>query len=472
MKTTMILKTYPALPERTKKQYTRIAFDTSRDHTLCECSGAETTLSVGVKRLVPLDRRRVITLFRTIVREAKRVQCTHIAIHMADLESILGLGTDTDDLYRLMAENVHMAAYEFTALKTRDTSAYAGIEEVAFVGTLTAEQHKDITTGEMVAREVNACRDLANTPGGDMTPTLLANEVRKRCKGTGIAVRVLDTKAMEKLKMGAVLGVAKGAKEAPKFIIAEYWGTSKKTAPIVLVGKGVTFDTGGLSLKPADYMLDMHLDMSGGSAVIHALIAAARLDLKVNAVVLIPAVENSISGESYRPGDVLRSMSGKTIDILNTDAEGRVIMADALTYARRYKPALTIDVATLTGASLVALGTKASAVLSTDNELAQRLVRLGEVSGDHCWQLPLWEEYKEMIKGRFGDIANIPVKNARYGGVIAGGMFLAEFADGLAWAHIDIAPRMVSDDSDLLSQGAAGAPVRLLLRLFEEYARS
>lgn len=469
----MNIRTYNSLPANTRERYTQVTFDTTRDHSLFERTESTTSLSLGIKRLNPLDRRRTMQLFRAIVREAKKVQVRHIAVQMTELESIPGYGKDAEDRYRLFAENIHMAGYEFTALKTSPKKgSYNGIEEIALVGALSAKERKDFAAGETVAHEVNACRDLANMPGGDMTPTLLANEVRKRCKGTGITVRVLDKKAMEKLKMGAVLGVAKGAREAPKFIIAEYWGTSRAKVPVVLVGKGVTFDTGGLSLKPADYMLDMHLDMSGGSAVIHSLIAVARLKLKVNAVVLIPAVENSISGESYRPGDVLRSMSGKTIDILNTDAEGRVIMADALTYARRYKPVLTIDVATLTGASLVALGTKASAVLSTDNDLAQRLVRLGEVSGDHCWQLPLWEEYKEMVKGRFGDIANVPTKSGRYGGAIAGGMFLGEFAEGLTWAHIDMAPRMVSDDSDLLAPGAAGASVRLLVRLLEDQANT
>jgi len=301
-----------------------------------------------------------------------------------------------------------------------------------------------------------------------MTPTLLASRIKAAAKGTGASVSVLGVEDMKRLKMGAILGVARGAKEKPTFIIVEYRGNKKNVAPVVLVGKGVTFDTGGLSLKPADYMLDMHLDMSGGAAVAHAVIAAARMKLPVNAIALIPAVENSISGESYRPGDVLRSMSGKTIDVLNTDAEGRVILADALTYAKKYKPSLVVDVATLTGAALVALGTKASAVLSKDDELARRLCVLGEVSGDYCWPLPMWEEYKGMVKGRFGDVANVPTENGRYAGTIGGAMFLAEFADGYPWAHIDMAPRMTSDKGDHLGQGAAGAPVRLLVRLLEE----
>jgi len=326
--------------------------------------------------------------------------------------------------------------------------------------------------GEVVAAEVNACRDLANTPGGDMTPALLAAEVKRAAAGTKVRVKVLNKRDMEKLKMGAILGVGKGAVEEPKLIIAEYRGGKKNAPPVVLVGKGITFDTGGLSLKPSPYMLDMHLDMSGGAAVVHAVIAAAKLKLPVHVIALIPAAENAVSGESYRPGDVLRSMSGKTIDVLNTDAEGRLVLADALTYAKKYDPTLVIDVATLTGAALVALGTKASVVMSKDDLLAQRIVRLGEESGDYAWPLPLWEEYKELVKGRFADVSNISPKNTRDAGTIEGGMFLAEFADGYPWAHIDIASRMVSDKSDILAEGAAGAPVRLLVRLLEEEAQA
>jgi leucyl aminopeptidase len=218
-------------------------------------------------------------------------------------------------------------------------------------------------------------------------------------------------------------------------------------------------------------MLDMHLDMSGGAAVAHAVIAAARMKLPVNAIALVPAAENSVGNESYRPGDVLTSMSGKTIDVLNTDAEGRLVLADGLTYAERYKPKLVVDVATLTGASLVALGTKCCAVLSKDDKLSHRLYAVGEASGDYCWPLPLWEEYKYTVKGRFADVSNISTKQDRYAGTIEGGMFLAEFAGDMPWAHIDMAPRMVSDESDFLAEGAAGAPVRLLVRLLEDEAR-
>ncbi|MBP9760136.1 MAG: leucyl aminopeptidase family protein [Candidatus Pacebacteria bacterium] len=449
--------------------YTLVTLNAERDHTVTlEKEDGATTLSIGIEGKTPMNRRRFITLIRRVVQEAKARKLKKITLMIDELMTLEGLGLERAELVRLIAENMHMANYEYTVYKAKPKKGWNMLEEVALVGVCTSVEKASLKIGEIVAEEVNACRELANTPGGDMTPDLLAKRIKKSAVDTGAKVTVFGKKEMEKLKMGAILGVGRGAKEEPKFIIVEYWGGKKNVTPIVLVGKGITFDTGGLSLKPTDYMLDMHLDMSGGAAVAHAVIAVARFKLPVNVVALIPAAENAVSGESYRPGDVLRSMSGKTIDVLNTDAEGRLVLADALTYAKKYTPALVVDVATLTGASLVALGTKASAVLTKDTILAQRLMALGEESGDYLWPLPMWEEYAEMVKGKHGDVANIPVKNDRYAGTIGGGMFLAEFAEGYPWAHIDMAPRMINDKGDHLSDGATGTPVRLLVRLLEQ----
>ncbi len=457
-----------SLPRTDRQSYVNVTFEVEHDRTRFIEHAHGTALALGVKSLLPLTRRRTITLMRRIVKEAQDHEITRLVLQKDSLPSLPGWHLDAHDCCRLLAENAHMAAYSFTAFKKQTKGEYHGLQELVLLGMFTKGERNSLARGDTVAQEIRACRDLANMPGGDMTPKLLAQRIRKAAEGSGARVRVLSKADMAKLRMGAILGVARGAKEDPTFIIVEYWGGRKSAAPIVLAGKGVTFDSGGLSLKGADVMLDMHLDMSGGAAAAHAVLAAARMKLRVNAIALIPAVENAVSGESYRPGDVLRSMSGMMIDILNTDAEGRVILADALTYAKRYKPALVVDVATLTGASLVALGTKASAVLTPDDELATRMCTLGEVSGDYCWQLPLWEEYKGMVKGRFGDIANIPTKGPRYGGTIGGGMFLAEFAEGYPWVHIDIAPRMTSDEDDNLAPGATGVPVRLLVRLLEQ----
>jgi leucyl aminopeptidase len=247
----------------------------------------------------------------------------------------------------------------------------------------------------------------------------------------------------------------------------EYMAGEVGERPIVLVGKGVTFDTGGLNLKPSEAIYEMHMDMSGGAAVIHTIALAARLKLKRNVVGLVPAVENMPSGSSYRPGDVLRSMSGKTIEILNTDAEGRVILADALHYAKRYKPALVVDVATLTGAAMVALGNKASAIFTKDHELEEQIRSWGEESGDYVWPLPLWEEYEADIKGTFGDWAN--VGKGKLAGAIAGAIFLYQWAKDYPWVHIDMAPRMTPAEGEHLAKGATGAPVRLLFRILEAF---
>ena len=243
--------------------------------------------------------------------------------------------------------------------------------------------------------------------------------------------------------------------------------------PVVLVGKGVTFDSGGLQAKGGDHMYEMHMDMSGGAAVIHSVVLAAKLKLKINVVGLIPAVENTTGPQSMRPGDILKSLSGKTIEILHTDAEGRVILADAITYAKRYNPAIVADAATLTGAALTAFGEHANAFMTNREDMIPEFSRLAEHSGDYMWPMPLWEEYDYMVKGRFGDVPNVPATgNSRYAGVIGGGKFLEVFAKelGCPWLHLDIAPKMTAAPDEHLAKGAAGSPVRFFLALIEKYA--
>jgi len=245
--------------------------------------------------------------------------------------------------------------------------------------------------------------------------------------------------------------------------------SKKGEKPIVLVGKGVTFDSGGINLKPSNAMAGMNMDMSGGAAVIHTLALIAKMKLKKNVVGLIPAVENMISGKSYRTGDVIHSMSGKTIEILNTDAEGRVILADALTYSQKYKPEVVVDVATLTSSSMSALGEKASALLTKDDNLAEIFQKTGEKTGEYLWRLPLWDEYEEDIKGSLGDLTNLNNKKSPYGDVIYSSVFLYQFIKDFKWVHLDIAPRMVSIAGENLAVGALGTPVRLLYKFIEEY---
>ena len=267
---------------------------------------------------------------------------------------------------------------------------------------------------------------------------------------------VLDRKEIEKLGMGSFLAVAQGSEEPPRFIVARYDGAAKSQAPVVLVGKGITFDTGGISLKPGAEMDEMKFDMCGAASVFGAMKTAARLKLPLNLVAIIPAVENMPGGNATRPGDVVTSMSGQTIEILNTDAEGRLALADALTYAERFDPACVIDVATLTGAWLIALGNVTTGLFANDDELAEQLLESGEDMGDRAWRLPMFDEYQDLLKSNFADMSNL---GGRPAGAITAACFLKRFADKFKWAHLDIAgTNAISGDA----KGATGRPVPLL----------
>lgn len=406
------------------------------------------------------NERKYPLVARQLVQYAKKERIKECAVYLPK-----NIFKDKGDMGRLFAVNALMADFDFDTYKEKQKNNIC-IEHI-FLATDNAARGKlnrDIADGIIIGEETNRCRELANMPGGDMTPALLAREAMQTAKRTGMKARALDEKNMRKLGMGAILGVGKGSAEKPRFIILEYLKGPKAQKPLILVGKGVTFDTGGLNLKPDQYIYEMHMDMAGGSAVIHGMAAIARLKLPINVVGLIPAVENMPSGSSYRPGDQLKSMSGKTIEILNTDAEGRVILADALTYGLRYKPKVMIDLATLTGAAHVALGNYCSALFSNDEKLQNNLIEIGRTSGDYLWPLPLWDEFLPEIKGTFGDLANTGIKD-RFGGASHGAKFLEQFAGNTRFAHLDIAPRMTANDSEFLSKGASGVGVRLIAEL-------
>ncbi len=432
-----------------------------------------TELHLGYGSKKPLTQRKATIFLRKIIVVSKQYKLKSIALDWKELRALVEKSVSDKKLGEVAAVAFAMANFDFNIYKTEPEGGFDSVDEVALLNAPKTAQ-EGVARGEVIGIEVNSTRALSNTPGGDMTPRLLAESANTLAKGTKVQVKVLNQTDMQKLGMGGVVGIGKGSKEEPQFIIAEYWGAAKSVKPVVLVGKGVTFDTGGLNIKTGDGMYEMHMDMSGGSAVIHAVILAAKLGLKVNVIALVPAVENHPGGESVRPGDILKSLSGRTIEILNTDAEGRVILADAITYSKRYNPKIVVDVATLTGASLTALGTQASAFMTNKDALIPKIQALGEESGDYMWPFPAWEEYEDMVKGNFGDVPNISTAgNSRYGGVIAGGMFLREFAKDLEcpWVHVDMAPRMTATSGEFLSRGAAGAPVRFLLGIIEEYGR-
>ena len=424
------------------------------------------TLSLAVGKRSQMTRRKLLLLARRVVREALAKKYSALTLDFEQWH-FPHLKISPQELAELLATNFLMASFSFSEFLTEPKNGFPVVKTIVLTNVSDKAVGAGIVQGMIIGEEVNRSRHIATMPGGEMTPEILAVHARAAVKGLPVKVSVLGVAEMKRLKMGGILGVGMGSVATPRFIILEYRGAAKKEKPVVLIGKGVTFDTGGINLKPSDSILGMNMDMSGGAAVIHALSAAARLKLKKNIVVLVPAVENMASGSSYRPGDILRSMSGKTIEVLNTDAEGRIILADALHYAKRYDPALVIDVATLTGAAMVALGERATALFTEDEKLELTFRHLGEKSGDYVWPLPLWNEYDEEIKGTFGDVANLG--RTRYGGAITAAVFLKQFVDkAYPWVHLDIAPRMTTLPDEFLSKGSAGAPVRLLVEMLKK----
>ena len=322
-----------------------------------------------------------------------------------------------------------------------------------------------LARGQGIAAGVTLARECANRPGNHCTPTFLAQQAQQLAKEHGLKVEVLDRKAVEKLGMGAFLAVAQGSEQPLRFIVLRYDGAGKTQAPIVLVGKGITFDTGGISIKPSAEMDEMKFDMGGAASVLGTFRAIAELKPRVNVVGLIPACENMPDGRAVKPGDVVTSMSGQTIEILNTDAEGRLILCDALTYAERFKPAAVIDVATLTGACVIALGNHRSGLFSADDELAEALSASGQQALDPCWRMPLDEEYEEALKSNFADMGNV---GGRAGGAITAAMFLRKFTSKYRWAHLDIAGTAWKGGA---AKGATGRPVPLLTHYILRQAR-
>ncbi len=320
-----------------------------------------------------------------------------------------------------------------------------------------AEAEAAVARGVAVGEGMKLARDLGNLPGNICTPAYLATQARALAKAHGLGVEVLEESDMKKLGMGALLSVAKGSEQPPKFIVLHHRGAPKKAKPVVLVGKGITFDSGGISIKPSADMDEMKYDMSGAGSVLGTLKAAAMMKLPLNVVGLIPTCENLPSGRANKPGDVVTSMSGQTIEVLNTDAEGRLILCDALSYAERLDPAAVVDIATLTGACVIALGSVATGLMANDDDLAGELLHAGDEAYDRCWQLPLWDDYQEQLKSRFADMANI---GGRPAGTITAACFLSRFTKKYAWAHRDIAGTAWKSGKD---KGSTGRPVPLLL---------
>jgi len=322
---------------------------------------------------------------------------------------------------------------------------------------------RGVNTGKILAEAANLARDMVNEPSNFMTPTIMAEEAREIAEKQGLAIEVLERKQMKEMGMGALLGVAQGSEEPPKFIVLKYLGKTTKTIDIALVGKGITFDSGGISLKPSDNMGDMKSDMAGAASVIAAIGAIAQFKPKVNVIAVVAATENMPSGTALKPADVLTAMNGKTIEIISTDAEGRVILADALGYANKQGAKRIVDIATLTGACIVALGDVATGAFTNNQALLDKVMAASNDVGDRIWQMPTFDEYKEQNKS---DVADLKNTGGRKGGAITAALFVGEFAEKTPWVHLDIAGTGFLDKpKGYYCKGATGVPTRALIKL-------
>src|SRR6266516_2447755 len=434
-----------------------------RDETLLVYGGgkAQRILLVGVGKPGDVTRSVLRRAAAVAAKRARGIGATAFAFAVAT--EARG-GISAGELGQVTVEGAAHGGWQFTELKQPGEDPKPELEAVTLL--VDAADASDAEAGRSVGDAIAAghrlTRGLQMQPGNVCTPSYLADQAGKLAKIHGFAITVFDRAQLKKEGMGALLAVAQGSTEEPRFIALEYKGGGAQ-APVVLVGKGVTFDSGGISIKPAQNMEEMKFDMSGAAAVLGTFEALGRLKPKINVVGLIPATENLPSGSAVKPGDVVKSHLGKTIEIINTDAEGRLILCDALSYARRFKPAAVLDAATLTGAVVVALGHVAIGLMGNDDGLIAEVREAGERAGERCWPLPLWDDYRDLLKS---DIADVKNSGGRGAGAIAGGWFLREFVNGYPWVHLDIAGTAYTEGE---GPSQAKGPTAAGVRLFSEF---
>ena len=420
---------------------------------------AERVLLIGLGKADAVDEKNFTTAAKTLATALNTSGAKNVLVALPwDCVS------DRDAAWSLrqFVSAVYDTAYRPDAMKSKKEPPLKGTQKcvLAVPASGAAEARIALAQGTAIARGVVLAKNLGNLPPNVCTPTYLATTAKSLGRSHKLKVQVLDRKQIQGLKMGSFLSVAKGSDEPPTFIVLHYAGAAAKDAPIVLVGKGLTFDSGGISLKPGAGMDEMKYDMCGAASVLGTLLAAAELKLKLNVIGVIPACENLPSGRANKPGDIVTAMSGQTIEILNTDAEGRLILCDALTYTERFKPAAVIDIATLTGACVTALGHHNSGLFSRHDEvhdqLANELLAAGKATGDTAWRLPIEDAYHEQLKSNFADVANI---GGPPGGSITAACFLERFTKKYTWAHLDIAGTAWRSGA---AKGATGRPVPML----------
>jgi len=428
-------------------------------------SKIERILLVGLGENKPLSGKNYKKALLSAVNNLKKPQIKSVVCCLAECDVT---NRDWQWKSRHIIEVFNDAAYQFTHTKS-DKETESKLQKIAIAAPETerASAQTGLLQGKAVAEGMDLTKYLGDLPGNICTPTYLAEQaVALSKKYASLDVKILEESDIASLGMGSFLSVSRGSRQPAKLITLSYQGGNKDAKPIVLIGKGLTFDAGGISLKPAAGMEEMKYDMCGGASVLGTLLAVAQMQLPLNIVGLIPSSENMPDGDANKPGDIVTSMSGKTIEIVNTDAEGRLLLCDALTYAERYNPEVVIDIATLTGAVGVALGRVAMGVLGNDDALCNELVTAGEIANDSAWRLPLWEEYQELLKSNFADMSNSGGKDA---GTITAACFLARFAEKFRWAHLDVAATAWRTGP---TKGATGRPVPLLLQYLISRAHS
>ncbi|MEC9340624.1 MAG: leucyl aminopeptidase [Pseudomonadota bacterium] len=427
---------------------------------------AERVLLVGCGPAAKLDAAAWRQTVTQLARVLKELGSTSAALYLPEVEvRERGLDWRVQQAVQIIGDGW----YRFTGFKS-DKEPAPKLKKICLPKAFLADPRVDCEgaarIGSALAQGMALARDLGNLPGNVCTPAYLASEARRLGRSAGLTVKVLGEAEMKRLGMGALLSVSKGSREEAKLITMQYKGGPSGAKPVVLVGKGITFDSGGISIKPAAAMDEMKYDMCGAASVFGTLLAAAQLKLPVNVTGVVPASENLPDGSASKPGDIVTTLSGKSVEILNTDAEGRLILCDALTYSARFKPDVVIDIATLTGACIVALGNHASGLMSNDDDLADALLSAGIRAHDRAWRLPLWPEYQEQIKSPFADMANV---GGREAGTITAGCFLAKFTGAFRWAHLDIAGTAWVSGKE---KSATGRPVPLLLQYLVDRAHA
>jgi leucyl aminopeptidase len=425
---------------------------------------AERVLLVGLGKEKEFGERQYRDCARAALSAIRETRAGDACLYLAEPHVA---GQDAAWKARQLVLAAADVSYRFDRMKSKkaEASPLASVLVAASAKSDGAALEQGVREGRAIAAGMSLTRDLGNLPANVCTPAYLAESAVKLGREWKLAVEVLEQKDMEKLGMGTLLSVTRGSHQPPKFIVIRYSGAGKRERPVVLVGKGITFDTGGISLKPAAEMDEMKFDMCGAASVLGTLRTVAELKLKLNVVGLVPTCENMPGGAATKPGDVVTSMSGQTVEILNTDAEGRLILADALTYAERFEPAAVVDIATLTGACVIALGNVCSGLFANDDGLARELQSAGAESWDRAWPLPLWDDYQEALKSNFADFANI---GGRPAGAVTAACFLSKFTRKFDWAHLDIAGTAWKSGRE---KGATGRPVPLLATFLMKRAK-